>query len=67
MKGNTISVGYHSQAWQIFMTLEILKLKPGLVLFLCTYRGTGLLVFTIEYFVTSRYGVTDSIYTLYFR
>lgn len=27
---NAISVGYYVQAWQIFMTLEILKLKPGL-------------------------------------
>lgn len=27
-KRNTASVGYYSHAWQIFMTLEILKLKP---------------------------------------
>ena len=30
--GNTVSVGYHSQAWQIFIILGILKLKPGLSL-----------------------------------
>lgn len=46
----TVSVGYYSQAWQNFVTLEILKLKPGRDLFLCTYKEKGLLVFTIRVF-----------------
>lgn len=45
-----VSVGYYSQAWQNFVTLEILKLKPGGDLFLCTFKETGLLVFTIRVF-----------------
>lgn len=30
-------------------------------MFLCTHEGTGLLMFTIEYFMTPKYGVTGSI------